>query len=261
MSLIQTNGIILRVSNFGEFDRYLTVLTPQLGAIEVLAKRVRRAKGGQARSTEVFSLCQFILFQKNDKFKLNQVQLVEGFSGLRTDVVELTCAAHLADIWLTAVRYEESPQSLYELAAYTLYALGTSDMNPLAIVRACEVRVLTQAGFGFYLERCGFCERDVSADPVIDFALAACQPVCERTSCRRALADLRFRYSKDGAAIIALDRQTRAAISYFAEAPLPRLYHFKISERMLTTLADLIPVYLSEHFERYFHKLDFLNKL
>jgi DNA repair protein RecO (recombination protein O) len=261
VSIIKTNGVILRVSNFGEYDRYLTVLTPKLGAIDILAKGVRRTKGGKARATEVFSVCQFMLYERNEKYYLNGVQLVEGFIGLQKDVVRLTCAAHLTDVWLTAVRYEDEAVPLYELAAYTLYALATGTTTPHAIVRACEVRVLTQAGFGFYVERCGFCGQDVSTDEQVDFSLAACQPVCERPGCRKAVAELRFNCGIDSTAIISLDNSVRMALDYFATAPLPRLFHFHISQRVQSVLDRLVPAYLSGRFEREFNKLNFLNKL
>ena len=81
MSIIKTNGVILRVSNFGEYDRYLTVLTPKLGAIDILPGRPPN-KGGKLRATEVFSVCQFISMSAM-KYYLNGVQLVEGFIGLQ----------------------------------------------------------------------------------------------------------------------------------------------------------------------------------
>ena len=125
MSIIKTNGVILRVSNFGEYDRYLTVLTPKLGAIDILA-RASAEQSGKARATEVFSVCQFMLYERNEKYYLNGVQLVEGFIGLQKDVVRLTCAAHLTDVWLTAVRYEDEAVPLYELAAYIVCS-GSGD--------------------------------------------------------------------------------------------------------------------------------------
>ncbi|HET7636579.1 MAG TPA: recombination protein O N-terminal domain-containing protein, partial [Candidatus Limnocylindria bacterium] len=40
--LYKTEAIVLRAMNLGEADRVLTVLTPRLGKLKVIAKGVRR---------------------------------------------------------------------------------------------------------------------------------------------------------------------------------------------------------------------------
>ena len=44
MSLVRLQGVVLRYRNRGEADRLLTILTPDLGKILVLARGCRRQK-------------------------------------------------------------------------------------------------------------------------------------------------------------------------------------------------------------------------
>ena len=57
----KTEAIVLRTMDLGEADRVLTVLTPRLGKLRVIAKGVRRPRsriGGGARSrSATYSWC------------------------------------------------------------------------------------------------------------------------------------------------------------------------------------------------------------
>lgn len=55
MQSINTNGIILRRTNYGESDRILTLLTKDAGKITVMAKGVRKSTSKLAGGIEFFS--------------------------------------------------------------------------------------------------------------------------------------------------------------------------------------------------------------
>lgn len=272
MGLLTTNGIILRVANFGDYDRYLSVLTPEHGLIEVLAKGARRPRFAMLRATEIFSLSAFVLFESHDRYRLNTADLIEGFSGLQTDFERMTCAAHLADVWLEVCQSADLGHPVYPLAAYTLDALARQqEPGPMAVTRACEVRVLSLAGYGFNLSRCGVCGRTMEETAPIVFSLDRCQPLCpihvpaQQPDCsgRPGGASSGRGSAAEGVPerLIRLNPAVRSALAYFENAPLSRLYHFSIDDAMSRTLDDLLPVYLSERLERAFRKLDFLRCL
>jgi DNA repair protein RecO len=56
MQQLQTRGIILSRTDFGEADRILTVLTPQQGKLRLMAKGVRKIKSKLAGGIELFSV-------------------------------------------------------------------------------------------------------------------------------------------------------------------------------------------------------------
>lgn len=260
MGLVETNGIILRTVDFGETDRYLSVLSPDIGMVEVLAKNARKAKRALLRSSEVFTLGTFILFEKSGNYRLNTISLIEGFAGLRNDIERLTCAAHLAEVFVDIGRGEVEAGELYRLAVYALYALARSDgPEPFDIVRAAETRALALAGYRFHLDHCGRCGVDVSAEDSVLFSLGDCQPVCEDPMCRKAEAAYYAHHA--GRRLYPLSRGARTALEFFADAPYEKLFRFSLTDRVRRELNDLLPPYLSGRLERGFHKLDFLLKL
>ncbi len=56
MKQLVTTGIVLARTDYGEADRILTLLTPDLGKVRVIAKGVRRIKSKLAGGIELFSV-------------------------------------------------------------------------------------------------------------------------------------------------------------------------------------------------------------
>jgi DNA repair protein RecO (recombination protein O) len=56
MNQLQTTGIILRRTDYGEADRIITLLTPDHGKLSLLAKGVRKIKSKLAGGIELFSV-------------------------------------------------------------------------------------------------------------------------------------------------------------------------------------------------------------
>jgi DNA repair protein RecO (recombination protein O) len=257
MALHHTNGINLRISDFSDADRYVSVLTRDRGLIEVFARGARRTKSPLLRATEIFSLSAYVLFEKNDRFSVNTASVIEGFAGLQKDLTRLTCAAHLAEVWMTVAQPGEPQPELYELAAYTLHALAEQLNDPLLIVRACETRVLALSGYAPALDVCSVCGCTLAGAERLRFSFPLCGPVCERAACLRA--DSTHRYG--GRTALQLSRGTRKALAYFMQAPVSRLFGFKLTPEIAEELHAFLPQYLQDRLEHSFRKLDFLTKL
>lgn len=58
---IRTKAIVLRRTNYGEADRILQIITPELGRFAVMAKGVRREKSKLAGGIELFAICDMAL--------------------------------------------------------------------------------------------------------------------------------------------------------------------------------------------------------
>lgn len=68
MGIVKTKGIILRESNMGDFDKMLTMLTPDLGKISVAAKGARRPSSSMLAGTQVLSFGEYVLFKGSRRY-------------------------------------------------------------------------------------------------------------------------------------------------------------------------------------------------
>ncbi len=63
MKQLQTQGIILSRTNYGEADRIITLLTPEQGKLRLMARGVRKPKSKLAGGIELFSVSDITYLQ------------------------------------------------------------------------------------------------------------------------------------------------------------------------------------------------------
>ena len=86
MELIRTQGVVLRYSNRNEADRLLTVLSPDLGRILVLARGCRKQKSRFLAFSQLFCYGELILQPYRDIYILSQAEVKNFYF----DIVHVT---------------------------------------------------------------------------------------------------------------------------------------------------------------------------
>ena len=80
MKYLQTMGIVLARTNYGEADRIITFLTPDEGKVRALAKSVRKSKSKLAGGIELFSITQLnLVVGRGDLHTLTGTRLVKHY--------------------------------------------------------------------------------------------------------------------------------------------------------------------------------------
>ena len=124
-----TSGLVLRQTVTKETDLILTVLTPDLGKIPVIARGARR------KNSRLAAACQLL-----------------AYSELTESVAE-----------------EGSPApELLRLLLNALYALGVLHKEPLLVKTAFTLRLLALAGFEPLADGCAVCGRPEPEKPMLD---------------------------------------------------------------------------------------------
>ncbi len=72
--LYQTDGIILHRTDFGEADRLLTVFTPRLGRLRLLAKGARKLTSRKAGHIELFTYVHLLVARGRNLDIVSQVE-------------------------------------------------------------------------------------------------------------------------------------------------------------------------------------------
>jgi DNA repair protein RecO (recombination protein O) len=81
MNQIVTKGIVLRRINYGEADRIVTYITPDLGKISLMVKGVRKPKSKLAGSIELFGESQItLILGKGDIGNLISARLIQNYA-------------------------------------------------------------------------------------------------------------------------------------------------------------------------------------
>lgn len=244
---ISTKGIILGQVNFGDNDRYVTILTEQLGVIEAFAKNAQRMKNKLSVGTQIFAYCQFDLFQNRGKYRLDNAQVISIFYDLRSDIAKIGLASYFAELTRSLVREGDRAEGFLRLFLNCLHFTAAGD-KPLPQIKAVfELRGLSICGFMPDVVGCRECccyeqERFVFF-PLEGFLLCGdCLDECDR-----------------GRPKIPLNMSILTAMRHILYADFERVFSFRLSEQNLRYLEKVSEKYTLATVERSFRSLDFYH--
>lgn len=87
---ITTNGIVIKTSNVGEYDKRMVVLTQDFGKITIFARGARRQNSKFLAACSPFCFGQFKAFPGKEAYSLLEVNISEFFEDLRKDF-DISC--------------------------------------------------------------------------------------------------------------------------------------------------------------------------
>ncbi len=164
------DAILVRSVDYGEADRILTLLTPTLGKVSVLARGARRSKRRFAGALEPFALLDVELsLGRSELGSLWGAQVKRAFPALLRDLARLSVAGAALEL-VRELLPERSPDAtLFEHTVHMLQALESGQAEPMGVFLAFCVRVLALSGFAPQLTACGVCGKQPSAARSADF--------------------------------------------------------------------------------------------
>ena len=75
----RTEAIVLRRKDIGEADRILTLFTPQLGKVRVVAKGIRKPRSRKAGHLELFTRAKLLLATGRDLDIITQAEGLDAY--------------------------------------------------------------------------------------------------------------------------------------------------------------------------------------
>ncbi|HEY7527364.1 MAG TPA: DNA repair protein RecO [Candidatus Limnocylindria bacterium] len=161
--LYKTEAIVLRSMDLGEADRVLTVLTPRLGKLRVIAKGIRRPRSRLGGGLEPFSDVHLVLAIGRTFDVVTQVALEDPHLGLRNDLHSTAAAWYLVEL---ADRFCEGSADSHDAFVLLAQGLAALDAAPAevsreVIARWFELHLLDVMGFRPELARCLECGAEI----------------------------------------------------------------------------------------------------
>jgi DNA repair protein RecO (recombination protein O) len=151
--LYNTEAIILRRMDYGEADRILTLMTPQMGKLRVIAKGARKITSRKAGHVELFTRVRVQLAHGRTFDIVSQAETVDAYRALREDLLRGSYAHYLSELIDAFAQEGSEDQALYDLLANGLTWLCNAP-DPALAARYFELRLLTLTGYRPQLFRC-----------------------------------------------------------------------------------------------------------
>lgn len=265
--VFSTDALVLRNTECGDFDRLLTLLTPEYGRINVMAKGVRSQKSQHMALTQPYIYANFEIYRKSDMNWLRGGSINEYFKRMRSDVVKLSLAAYLADVACEATGEFVPAVDILRMTLNSFYGIDRDILAPELIKAVYEWRTAGYTGYMPDLSACGECRSDNAALMYLDVMNG--RLLCEKCLRKYATANVGNAENKtfddtdyERSILIPMGAGAVAASRYALTATPERMFSFRIKDKSdADEFCRAAEVYLLNHFERTFASLDFYKTI
>jgi DNA repair protein RecO (recombination protein O) len=162
MSTEKTDALVIRLADFSESSRVVTLFTRQHGKVAALAKGAKRLRGPFEAALDLLSECRVVFIRKSSGGLdlLTEAQLVKRFAPAGKDLNALYGGYYVAEL-LNGLTEEHDPHpELYDAAIATLASLASPQDARIAILQF-ELTLLREIGRLPDFDACSICHRPV----------------------------------------------------------------------------------------------------
>ncbi len=111
----KATGINLRSKPLGEYDRLLTILTPEYGLIRATVPGARKHRSSLSGKSELFVVNQLLISKGRSLDKIIQAETIESYPGLSKNLGKLAAGQYLAELVLHQALSEQPQEEIFYL--------------------------------------------------------------------------------------------------------------------------------------------------
>lgn len=233
MGTIKIKGIVISENNMGDFDKMISILTPN-GKIGCSARGARRPKSALMAGTQFLCFGEYMLFKGNGKYTLNSCETIELFYNIRTDLDKLEYASHITKIIQAVTDENQNTYKILQLYLNTLYMISQTDIELDFIISIFKLRLMCLLGYTPITKRCAKCSKK---ENLKYFSLKDNGFKCDICS-------------KEDTSCIEMSESTKKAIEYIIEAPSKRIFSFSLAKENKQQLKMISKLYTDIKLEK-----------
>ncbi len=234
MANIKLNGIVIAENNLGDYDKMLTILTPNYGKISCVAKGARRPQSALLAGTQLFCFAEYLMYKGTNTYHINSCETIEIFYNLRTDIDKLKYAIHINKIIQDITEENENCYKILQLFLNTLYTIAETDKDKDFVLSVFKLRLLSILGFTPRIKKCTSCNEE---NNLTRFSIKDNGFKCEACG-------------KQDKSAINMSESTRSAIQYTISAPSKKIYAFSLKDESLEEFKLIVKIYFNEKLEK-----------
>lgn len=234
MKLVKTKGIIIAEHNASDFDKMLTILTPNLGKIECLAKGSRKPKSLLLAGTQFLCFGDYLLYKGSENYSMNSCEIIELFYKIRTDLDKLKYATYITKIVSDVTTENQNNYRILQLFLNTLYVIAETEKELDFIVSVFRIRLMSLIGFRPQIEECSICNKK---EDLTFFSIKNSGFKCKACA-------------KQDSGAIEITETTKDAIRYIILSDAKKIYSFNVPEETKKELEIISKLYLTDKLEK-----------
>lgn len=234
MKTVKTKGIIIAEKVMSDFDKMLTILTPNMGKIECVAKGSRRPKSFLMAGTQFLCFGDYMLYKGGENYSMNSCETIELFYNIRTDLDKLKYAVYITKIINDVTTENQNNYKILQLYLNTLYVISNTDKDLEFVTSIFRLRLLSIIGYRPEIEECKTCKEK---ENLTKFSIRDNGFKC--TAC-----------GKQDKGAIDMSETTKDAIRYIILSDAKKIYSFQVPKESIEELKIISKLYLTEKLEK-----------
>ena len=234
MKTLKTKGIIIAEKVMSDFDKMLTILTPNMGKIECVAKGSRRPKSLLMAGTQFLCFGDYMLYKGGENYSMNSCETIELFYNIRTDLDKLKYAVYITKIINDVTTENQNNYKILQLYLNTLYVISNTDKDLEFVTSIFRLRLLSIIGYRPEIEECKTCKEK---ENLTKFSIRDNGFKC--TAC-----------GKQDKGAIDMSETTKDAIRYIILSDAKKIYSFQVPKESIEELKIISKLYLTEKLEK-----------
>ncbi|MCL2055445.1 MAG: DNA repair protein RecO [Oscillospiraceae bacterium] len=252
MSLRSIKGLVASERDYGENDRFISVITEEHGVIDISVKGAKKITGKNNSSSQLFSYSKFCINERGGRRYLNSSEPIHIFYGLRLDLKKLSLACYIAEAAAYSLTPEKNERDLLRLILNSLYLLENGERNADFIKAVFELRFTADMGHMPLLMGCKECFKHESDEMFF--------------SARRGILLCGEHFEQANSAAYFDFKLTAGllhAMRHICLSPIEKAFGFKISDNTQKALSDISEKYLLTHLspDYMFKTLEYYKKI
>lgn len=239
-------GIVLRVTDYGDRDALLTVLTRKHGKLTVKARNLRRKNNPLTAVCQLFVYGEFSVFEYRGQYSVNEAHVLELFQNLRMDLEKLSLASYFAQVAEVLSQEDYPTPELQSLLLNSLYGLSELGLSTQLVKPVFELRAACLSGYSPDLFGCHICGSQTPDRLNLSSGLLECR------TCRSG--------DSDGIRM-PVTMPILEAMRYISFCDPKKIFSFHLEPQQLRQLSSITESYLATQLERSFSTLNFYKSL
>lgn len=126
MSLKRTTGIIIKVTDYGESDKIVTLYCPVEGRLTVIAKGAKRSKKRFMNKLELFTHLDILYNNRYTLAIIDQAELKNSFTNLSINFKRYAAAGLICELLMHWTHENDGDNNLFFILTHTLSLLNNS---------------------------------------------------------------------------------------------------------------------------------------
>lgn len=241
-NLIKLTGLVLSVTNVGDFDRRLVLLTRERGKIATFVKGARRPNSPFVAVCSPFIFGQFSLYEGRTSYNVQSVEVSNYFSDLKKDLESVYFGMYFCEFadYLTSENNDE--MLILKLLYQSLRALENKKLDRLLVRYIYEIKIMDYYGQGMQVFTCNRCG---SAEELRSFFSGYGGILCDQCA-------------KIESGGLKIQESTLYTLQYIMTSTIEKLYTFTVSKPVLRELQHITKQYLLYYVDHNFKTDKFL---